>query len=167
MKKDKHEEGDEREPSTAEEKEETTNTVEAPTERTPTKKSTPTTSPDNGKDSIAAKAQDAFKEVEDYLSKALNHVAKEAIAEDSNIRKEADEKEASEIINEETQDSAKVKSDSAGNGKEAGKKVVEKEVKEATKEEGNKEKTEGEKSAKVEEKKQDEQTKVHRLFLFM
>ena len=58
-------------------------------------------------DEAAAKAQDAFKEVEDYLSKALKHVAKEAISEDDSASKEV--KESSGVVNEE---SAKTKAHS-------------------------------------------------------
>ena len=69
---------------------------------------------DTGKttDDAAVKAQDAFKEVEDYLSKALKHVAKEAISEENSSGKESELKEASDIIDDEVQDTAKVKSQS-------------------------------------------------------
>ena len=53
----------------------------------------------------ASKAQDAFKEVEDYLSKALKHVAKEAISEDESSSKETEAKESSGIVKEDSQES--------------------------------------------------------------
>ena len=59
------------------------------------------------KDEAAAKAQDAFKEVEDYLSKALKHVAKEAISEDESSNKETELKENSGIVKEDSQESGK------------------------------------------------------------
>ena len=55
-------------------------------------------------DEAASKAQDAFKEVEDYLSKALKHVAKEAISEDESSSKEAEAKESSGIVNEDSKE---------------------------------------------------------------
>lgn len=63
--------------------------------------------PSEVKEETAAKAQDAFKEVEDYLSKALKHVAKEAISEEAASDKDADFKEASDIINEGVSEKAK------------------------------------------------------------
>eukprot|EP00112_Aurelia_sp_Birch-Aquarium-sp1_P002716 Seg1301.8 transcript_id=Seg1301.8/GoldUCD/mRNA.D3Y31 product="hypothetical protein" protein_id=Seg1301.8/GoldUCD/D3Y31 len=59
------------------------------------------------KDDPGVKAQDAFKEVEDYLSKALKHVAKEAISEENSSGKESELKEASEIIDDEEKESKK------------------------------------------------------------
>lgn len=71
------------------------------------KKDQETIASSDGKDEAAAKAQDAFKEVEDYLSKALKHVAKEAISEDDSSNKEAEMKENSGIVKEDSQESGK------------------------------------------------------------
>ena len=58
-----------------------------------------------GEDESVSKAQDAFKEVEDYLSKALKHVAKEAINEDESSSKDTDTKENSGIVREDAAES--------------------------------------------------------------
>eukprot|EP00795_Rhopilema_esculentum_P014525 gene14525-5587_t len=64
--------------------------------------------PPKEKEDISTKAEDAFKEVEDYLSKALKHVAKEAITEEGDSGQPPEFKESSAVVNEE--DSAKIKS---------------------------------------------------------